>query len=96
MRLFLQSVVEYYTIDINRVPKLPNSESKMEEKRNLPQKNDLLWWVTIVVFVVIISSFHYTTSTMKWQYHLVFMQAYFIPILIAALQFGIQIGRAHV
>jgi signal transduction histidine kinase len=29
---------------------------------------------------------------MQWQYHLVYMQSYFIPILIAALQFGIKGG----
>jgi signal transduction histidine kinase len=29
---------------------------------------------------------------MKWQYHLIYMQSYFIPILIAAFQFGIRGG----
>jgi signal transduction histidine kinase len=29
---------------------------------------------------------------MKWQYHLIYMQSYFIPILIAAFQFGINGG----
>jgi len=29
---------------------------------------------------------------MKWQYHLIYMQSYFIPILIAAFQFGVRGG----
>ena len=29
---------------------------------------------------------------MKWQYHLIFMQSYFIPILIGSFQYGIRGG----
>ncbi|UCF64501.1 MAG: sensor histidine kinase [bacterium] len=51
-----------------------------------------VWWLIISVLVIIISILHYTTPTMKWQYHLIFMQSYFIPILLAAFQFGIRGG----
>ena len=54
--------------------------------------NQHFWWFVIGVLVVVISIFHYTTPTMKWQYHLIFMEAYFIPILIAAFQFGLRGG----
>ena len=56
------------------------------------QKNQYSWWFIISSLVIVFSVLHYTTSTMKWQYHLVYMQAYFIPILIAALQFGVRGG----
>jgi signal transduction histidine kinase len=49
-------------------------------------------WGVIVILVIIISVLHYTTPTMKWQYHLVYMQSYFIPILMAAFRFGIRGG----
>ncbi len=54
--------------------------------------NPSFWWLVIAVLVIIISIFHYTTPTMNWQYHLIFMEAYFIPILIAAFQFGLRGG----
>jgi len=56
------------------------------------QKNQFTWWFIISLLVIVFSILHYTTSTMKWQFHLVYMQAYFIPILIAALQFGVRGG----
>jgi len=49
-------------------------------------------WGVIVILVIIISVLHYTTPTMKWQYHLVYMQSYFVPILMAAFRFGIRGG----
>ncbi len=52
----------------------------------------LLWWLLIGGLVVFISVLHYRTSTVKWQFHLLYMQAYFIPILMAAFQFGIKGG----
>ncbi len=56
-------------------------------------RNSQIVWVTLIaLLVVVISVLHYTTSTMKWQYHLIYMQAYFIPIIIAAFQFGIRGG----
>jgi len=55
-------------------------------------KNQYGWWTVISLLVIIISILHYTTPTMKWQYHLIFMQSYFIPILLAAFQFGIRGG----
>jgi len=60
----------------------------MEESKN----KNIVWWTLIVALIVIISALHYTTSTMKWQYHLIYMQSYFIPILIAAFQFGVRGG----
>ena len=56
------------------------------------RKNNYRWWLTIWILVIVISILHYTTPTMKWQYHLIFMQSYFIPILLAAFQFGIRGG----
>jgi hypothetical protein len=48
--------------------------------------------VVMGAFIGVIFYFHYTTSTMKWHYHLILMQCYFIPILIGAFQFGIKGG----
>jgi len=56
------------------------------------KNKNIFWWSLIAVMVVIISALHYTTSTMNWQYHLIYMQSYFIPILVAAFQFGIRGG----
>lgn len=53
---------------------------------------DLKWWVIIGGMVLLISILHYTIPTMKWQFHLIFMQSYFIPILLGAFQFGIRGG----
>ena len=53
---------------------------------------DLKWWMIIGGMVILISILHYTTPTMKWQFHLIYMQSYFIPILLAAFQFGIRGG----
>ncbi|NOQ97492.1 MAG: sensor histidine kinase [Calditrichae bacterium] len=55
-------------------------------------KNQYHWWLIIWIIVIVISIMHYTTPTMKWQYHLILMQSYFIPILLAAFQFGIRGG----
>ncbi len=57
----------------------------------LKNKN-FIWWTIIITMIVMISVLHYTTSTMKWQYHLIYMQSYFIPILVAAFQFGVRGG----
>lgn len=46
----------------------------------------------ISALVLVVSILHYQTPTMKWQYHLVYMQAYFIPIILAAFQFGVRGG----
>lgn len=55
-------------------------------------RSEIFWWGIISVLVIIITIFHYTTPTGKWQYHLIYMQSYFVPILIAAFQFGIRGG----
>ena len=60
----------------------------MEQKSN----KSLVWSGIIFILVIVISILHYTTPTMQWQYHLIYMQAYFIPILMAAFQFGIRGG----
>ncbi len=50
-------------------------------------------WLAVIAFLIIaISLLHYRTPTMKWHFHLVYMQAYFIPILLAAFQFGVKGG----
>ena len=51
-----------------------------------------LWWGLIAALVVLISVLHYSTPTMRWQYHLIYMQSYFLPILIGAFQFGLKGG----
>ena len=51
------------------------------------------YWISLIFLLIIgISVLHYRTPTMKWQYHLVYMQAYFIPIILAAFQFGVKGG----
>lgn len=55
-------------------------------------RKDILWAALVAVLTVFISLLHYTTPTMNWQLHLIFMQSYFIPILIAAFQFGVRGG----
>ncbi len=60
----------------------------MAESKN----KNVIWWTIIIAMIVMISVLHYTTSTMKWQYHLIYMQSYFIPILVAAFQFGVRGG----
>jgi len=56
------------------------------------QKKQIFRIVYISLMVIAISVLHYSTPTMKWQYHLIYMQIYFIPILIAAFQFGVRGG----
>ncbi len=46
----------------------------------------------IMLLITAISLLHYNTPTMDWQFHLVYMQAYFIPILLAAFWYGIRGG----
>jgi signal transduction histidine kinase len=50
------------------------------------------WWLIIAALVILVTILHYSTPTMKWQYHLIFMQSYFIPIILGAFQFGIRGG----
>ncbi|MFN2126722.1 MAG: histidine kinase dimerization/phospho-acceptor domain-containing protein, partial [Anaerolineales bacterium] len=50
------------------------------------------WWLIIAGLVILVTVLHYSTPTMKWQYHLIFMQSYFIPIILGAFQFGIRGG----
>ncbi len=55
-------------------------------------KTQIYWWLIIGLLITVISVLHYTTPTMKWQFHLIYMQSYFIPILIGAFQFGVRGG----
>ena len=67
--------------------------AKLKKKKMIDFKNkNVFWWSLICTMIVIISALHYTTSTMDWQYHLIYMQSYFIPILVAAFQFGVRGG----
>ncbi|WP_457566194.1 sensor histidine kinase [Caldithrix abyssi] len=54
--------------------------------------NKKYWLVIIVVLILTITYFHYHTPTSIWQFHLILMQLYFIPILLAAFQFGVKGG----
>lgn len=51
-----------------------------------------IWLVIIAILILTITFFHYNTPTSIWQFHLIFMELYFIPILLAAFQFGILGG----
>ncbi|MDZ7724377.1 MAG: ATP-binding protein [candidate division KSB1 bacterium] len=42
----------------------------------------------IIILIIVITLLHYRTPTSKLEFHLVYMQAYFIPILLAAFRFG--------
>ena len=55
-------------------------------------KIQIFWWSVISLLIIAISILHYTTPTMKWQFHLLYMQSYFMPILIGAFQFGVRGG----
>lgn len=50
--------------------------------------NQKRWLALIIFLIIIISIFHYNTPTSKPHYHLIYMQAYFIPIILAAFIFG--------
>lgn len=50
------------------------------------------WWFIVAFLIISISTLHYMTPTSQGHFHLFYMQAYFIPILIAAFQFGIRGG----
>jgi len=64
----------------------------MKKRNKIEHPESIRWWVAIILLIIIISVLHYTTPTSKWQNHLVYMQSYFIPILIASFQFGIRGG----
>ncbi len=59
---------------------------------NKDKRQQIIQLTIIGLLVIGISILHYQTPTMKWQYHLVYMQAYFIPIILAAFQFGVRGG----
>lgn len=56
------------------------------------KNNSLLYSLAIGALILAISVLHYTTPTTSWQFHLVYMQAYFIPIILAAFLFGVKGG----
>jgi signal transduction histidine kinase len=55
-------------------------------------RSDWIWWGLIGGLVIVIAVLHYATPTMRWQYHLIYMQSFFLPILIGAFQFGVRGG----
>jgi len=52
------------------------------------ENQDNTYKVLIITLIVVISVLHFNTEIEKWQYHLVYMQAYFIPIILGAFVFG--------
>jgi signal transduction histidine kinase len=56
------------------------------------KKQEFWWWALILILVGVITALHYLTPTMRWQYHLIYMQSYFVPILIASFRFGLRGG----
>ena len=56
------------------------------------KREDHIYIAVIGALIALITFLHYTTPTTKWQYHLIFMQAYFIPIILAAFRFGVRGG----
>lgn len=63
------------------------------EQMNLKSFKEQTFWLLLIALLIIgISLLHYITPTTKHHYHLIYMQAYFIPILIASFQFGIRGG----
>lgn len=56
------------------------------------KQSNIFWHIFVFSLVIFISILHYSIPTHHWQYHLILMQSYFIPILIAAFQFGIRGG----
>ena len=55
-------------------------------------KSEIFWWGVIALLIIIVSTLHYTTPTSKAPLHLIYLQSYFIPVLIAAFQFGVRGG----
>ena len=60
--------------------------------RKFVRKNEFIWWIQIAVFTAGVTVLHYSVSVEEWLYHLIFMQLYFIPILIGAFRFGVRGG----
>ncbi|GAB4172340.1 MAG: ATP-binding protein [Calditrichia bacterium] len=61
-------------------------------KQILNTKTDIIWSVFLLLQIGFITYLHYSTPTHIWQYHLVFMEMYFVPILTAAFLFGLSGG----
>lgn len=55
-------------------------------------KSEIFWWSLVAIFIIITSILHYITPTTKGHLHLIYLQSYFIPVLIAAFQFGARGG----
>ncbi len=57
------------------------------------KKNKKTYYLLLIgALILIISTMHYKTPTSKWQFHLFYMQAYFVPIILAAFVFGVRGG----
>ncbi len=49
--------------------------------------------IVLLAFIILLISFlHYNTPTSKLPFHLIYMQSYFIPIILAAFWFGVRGG----
>ncbi len=55
-------------------------------------KRDIVHGLIIGFFILLISALHYTTPTTRLQFHLIYMQSYFIPIILGAFWFGLRGG----
>ncbi len=49
-----------------------------------------LYVIVIVASTVVISCLHYTTSSIAWPLHSIYMDLYYIPVLLGALVFGLK------
>ncbi len=56
------------------------------------KRKDIIQILVITLFIAVISVLHYSTSTSKLEFHLIYMQSYFIPIILGAFWFGVRGG----
>lgn len=56
--------------------------------------SDRFWLAVIALWILVISWFHLRTPAEDGHVHLILMQTYFIPVLIAAFRFGVRGGVA--
>lgn len=69
-------------------------DSNKMSKNNFKSQNrkEQIHLLIIGLFIVGISVLHYSTPTTKLPFHLLYMQSYFIPIILSAFWFGIRGG----
>lgn len=59
---------------------------------NTLSRREMTWLTIVASTTAFISYFHINTSPSDYQTHLILMQAYFVPVLIGAFQFGVVGG----